>query len=127
MRVQALIVAGLLGLAFGAPAEAQVARGAVLRGLDKITGQARDFTGPIDKVVKFGTLEVTVRACEKAPPEEPPEVKAYLEVADRPVPRRKGEEVTPRDLFAGWMFASSPAINAVEHPSYDVWVIDCRI
>lgn len=126
MRVKALLAAGLLAIAFGVPAQAQTARGAVLRGLDKITGQARDFTGPIDKVVKFGTLEVKVRACEKAPPEEPPEVKAYLEVADQPVPRRKGEETEAKDVFAGWMFASSPAINALEHPTYDVWVIDCK-
>jgi hypothetical protein len=116
-------------VAFTAPSLAQAqaqSRGAVLRGLDKVTGQARDFTAPIGRPVKFGTLEVVARGCEKAPPEEPPEVKVYLEIDDKPLAPRKGVETEKRRVFAGWMFASSPAINALEHPTYDVWVIDCR-
>jgi hypothetical protein len=126
MRWTALAAASLLAAALCVPAQAQVVRGAVLRGLNKITGQAQDFDGQIGKAKQFGTLQVTVKACEKAPPEDPPEVKAYLEITDTPAPRRKKETPETKAVFAGWMFASSPALNALEHPTYDVWVIDCR-
>lgn len=99
--------------------------GAKLRGLDKVSGQARDFLAPINATVKFGELEVTVRACAQTPPEEqPPEASAYVEVRQtKPVPGA-GEEGRGV-VFQGWMFASSPALNAMEHPSYDIWVISC--
>ena len=93
---------------------------AVLQGLDKITARISTFEAPVDQAVRFGTFEITVRACDKRPPEETPESAAFLEIvevrADSP----------PTDLFKGWMFASTPALSAVEHPVYDVWVIDCR-
>lgn len=119
----ALVMAAVVGAspaAFAAPA-------AVLRGLDKVTGHARDFTAPVGRSVKFGTLEITVRSCQKAAPEETPEVSVYLEVVDRPVPRTKDDPAEPKPLLSGWIFASNPARNALEHPTYDVWAIDCRI
>ena len=125
MRIIATGCAALaLVLTLSAPANA--APGAVLRGLDKITGHARDFTAPIGRPVRFGTLEITVRACQKAAPEEPPEVSVFLEVVDHPVPRTKAEAPVTHPLMSGWIFASNPARNALEHPSYDVWAIDCR-
>jgi hypothetical protein len=93
----------------------------VLRGLDKITARITTFDAPIDEPVRFGTLEIVVRACDKRPPEEPPAVAAFLEIAEI----KPDEQPTP--LFTGWMFASSPAISALEHPVYDVWVIDCKM
>jgi len=98
---------------------------AVLRGLDKVTARTRDFEAPVGEAVDFGALEVTVRYCRKRPPEEPPEVFAYLEVLDRRTDGF-GEETEGEEIFSGWMFASNPALNALEHPVYDVWVIDCR-
>jgi hypothetical protein len=95
---------------------------AVLRGLDKITARITTFDAPIGKQVFFGTLLITVHSCAKRPPEETPEVAAFLDVLER----RPGEVATT-PLFTGWMFASSPAISALEHPVYDVWVIDCTI
>ena len=110
-----------LVLAFGFaawPAEAQTV--AVMQGLDKITARISTFNAPIDREVAFGTLRIVVRACRKRPPEEPPESAAFLEIREA----RAGEPEV--QLFTGWMFASSPALNALEHPVYDVWVIDCR-
>jgi hypothetical protein len=118
-----LVAAGAL-LVLAAPAHAAPA--AVLRGLDKITGHARDFTAPVGRSVRFGTLEITVRACQKAAPEETPEVSVYLEVVDHPVPRTKNDAPETKPLMSGWIFASNPARNALEHPTYDVWAIDCR-
>ncbi len=93
---------------------------AVLQGLDKITARTSTFTVPVGGVNQFGQLSVTVRACRKAPPVDPPESAAFVEIVER----KQGEE--PKGHFSGWMFASSPALSAMEHPVYDVWVIDCR-
>ncbi|EAP91179.1 MAG: DUF2155 domain-containing protein [Oceanicaulis sp.] len=97
----------------------------VLRGLDKVTARTRDFEAPIGEEVRFGALSITVPYCRKRPPEEPPEVYAFLEIEDR---RTDGFGVQAEGelMFSGWMFASNPALNALEHPVYDVWVIDCR-
>ena len=93
---------------------------AVLRGVDKITAAITDIDAPLDQPVMFGTLEIVARTCKKRPPVEPPEVSAFLEITDTP------PQGTPNRVFTGWMFASSPALNALEHPVYDVWVIDCK-
>ena len=98
----------------GAPAAA------VLQGLDKTTARVSTFEAPIGGVARFGTLAIAARACYKKPPTEPPESAAFLEIVDvRP-------DSPAVKVFEGWMFASSPAVSAMEHPVYDVWVIDCR-
>ena len=114
----AILCAGAAAPAEEAPAADEIA---VLRGLDKVTARISTFDAPIDQTIRFGTLEIRVRRCHKRPPEEPPEVSAFVEIADR----REGAGSV--SLFNGWMFASSPALSALEHPVYDVWVIDCRI
>lgn len=107
----------LIGLCVGVPVFAQ--DGALLQGLDKVTARVSSFEAPQDTPVQFGTLEVVVRTCSKAPPEEPPESTAFLEIYNA----RPGEELVR--VFSGWMFASSPALSALEHPVYDIWVVDC--
>ena len=99
-----------------APAGAEVA---VLQGLDKITARISTFHAPIDEQVTFGSLEIVARTCQETPPEEPPESAAFLQILDA---KPDAEAVR---VFSGWMFASSPAVSALEHPVYDVWVIDC--
>jgi len=83
---------------------------ALLQGLDKITARVSKFEAPVG---------IRVRDCEKNPPEETPESAAFLEI----------DEVRPGEanlrVFSGWMFASSPALSALEHPVYDVNVLDC--
>ena len=93
---------------------------AVLRGLDKITARISTFDAPESKHVRFGTLRILVRVCNKRPPEETPETSVFLEIVDL----RPGGN--PVRVFTGWMFSSSPALSALEHPTYDVWVMDCR-
>lgn len=93
--------------------------GAVLQGLDKITARISGFDAGLDTPVRFGTLDIVVRACYRTPPTEPPESTAFVEIDDN---RASGERVR---VFSGWMFASSPALSAMEHPVYDVWVVDC--
>ena len=85
---------------------------------------ARLGFGPrLDKSVRFGTLVITVRACVKRPPEEPPQTAAFLQIDEV----RPGETtVTSKRVFSGWMFASSPAISALDDPIYDITVLDCK-
>jgi hypothetical protein len=92
---------------------------AVLRTLDKVTARVATIEVPVGTATALGSLEVTVRACDKRPPEETPESAAFLEIVDT-----KPDE-PPQTLFSGWMFASSPALSALEHPVYDIWVVDC--
>lgn len=93
---------------------------AVLQGMDKVTARVSTFLAPVGQTVRFGSLEIIVRQCDKRPPEETPESAAFVDIWEV----RPGEAAA--DLFRGWMFASSPALNALEHPVYDVWVIDCK-
>ena len=118
-----LVVLALLANALGIAAaqEDEGERVVVLRGLDKVTARISRIEAPIDRPIRFGTLEILARFCKKRPPEETPETTAFLDIADL----KAGEARVP--LFSGWMFASSPALSALEHPVYDVWVIDCRI
>ncbi len=109
---------------------------AVLRGLDKVTGHARDFNAVVGRAVRFGSLEIVARACSKRPAEETPEVSVFVEVFDTRPPLRppgaqdEAEAETPaegrRAIFSGWMFASSPGLSSLQHPVYDIWAIDCR-
>jgi hypothetical protein len=91
----------------------------VLQGLDKVTARISELRADVGKPLRFGTLEVTARACVKAPPIEPPESAAFLEIRDT------GPASDGALVFSGWMFASTPALSALEHPVYDVWVLDC--
>jgi hypothetical protein len=120
LAARTLAAWGLALAAGGLPPGAAWAETAVLQGLDKITARISTFEAPVNQPARFGSLEITVRHCQKTPPEEPPESAAFLEIVDV---RPDSPEVL---LFSGWMFASSPAVSALEHPVYDVWVIDCN-
>lgn len=103
---------------------------ALLRGLDKITGRSRDIEVGVDGYALFGGLRVNVKACHQTPPTEAPESIAYIEVEDfgfeiQAMEKLPDEIDREKRVFNGWMFASSPGLNALEHPIYDVWVIRC--
>ena len=119
-------------------AQAQpVGQTAIFTGLDKITARITRLEADIGTRVKFGTLEILAQTCNKRPPEETPETTAFVEVFDvgTTLASEIGEEggdtpvmpPEPERIFSGWMFASSPGLNAVEHPVYDVWLIDCKM
>ena len=118
--VRFILVSLIPAIAYSLLATSAAAEVAVLQGLNKTTARISTFDAPVDQSVRFGSLEILARRCHKTPPEEPPESAAFLEVVDV---RPDAEAVT---VFTGWMFASSPAISALEHPVYDVWVVDCK-
>ena len=120
--VSALVSAIVLWPFGAAPASAQElaqrGTGAVLRGLDKVNATVADLELASGSVVKFGSLMVQLDECRYPEGDPAGDAYAYLTIRDT----RRDEE-----LFAGWMLASSPALNALEHPRYDVWVLSCKI
>jgi hypothetical protein len=103
------------------PEDARIANPtATFSGLDKISGRIIQFDVALNETVQFGALQVTPRACFTRPPTETQNTTSFVEV----------DEITLkaeiRRIFTGWMFASSPGLNAVEHPIYDIWLIDCK-
>lgn len=115
-----MIRALLLALALGVPATAQeVARsdGALLRGLDKISGRTTDLQLSVGKAVRYGRLEVRLGECRYPAGDPSSDAYAQLTIVDT------AQNVT---LFSGWMIASSPALSALDDRRYDVWVISCQ-
>lgn len=104
----------------GALPEPPAPPGIILQGLDKVTARISTIEVPLDTLVRFGTLQIRVRSCYKTPPTEPPESTAFLEIDET-----AGGAGKATRIFSGWMFASSPAVSALEHPVYDVWVVEC--
>lgn len=93
----------------------------VLRALDKMTARVEEIELPVGQTIQFGTLGIVARTCRVTLPEEaPPESAAYLEISEvKPGARSVS-------VFNGWMFASSPALSAMAHPIYDIWVTGCK-
>ena len=124
--MRALARALLIGLGIAAPAFPAVAQtapaqgltaseGAVLRGLDKVSGQTRDIPVTRGQPATFERLQITLVACRYPANNPAGEAFAFVEIADRGV-----------QVFRGWMVASAPALNALDHARYDVWVLSCQ-
>lgn len=92
---------------------------AQMQAMDKITGRVSVVDVPVNSEVAFGSFSIVVRACKATPPEETPENYAFVDVADSSFGKMQF------NIFKGWMMSSSPALNAVEHPIYDVWLLKC--
>ncbi|MBP3545750.1 MAG: DUF2155 domain-containing protein [Alphaproteobacteria bacterium] len=92
---------------------------AIMQAMDKITGHVSLVEVPVNQEVKFGTFSILVRECKTRTPEETPENFAFVDIVDA---TPKGNKI---NIFKGWMISSSPALNAVAHPVYDVWLLKC--
>lgn len=116
---------GFLSLAFAITAfPAWAGTVAVLQGLDKTTARVATIDAPIGQQIRYGNLLITAKACVKHPPEETPESAAFLVIDE--LPPDAGPTTRAERIFSGWMFASSPALSALENPVYDVSVLDCK-
>ena len=120
------IILALLCFAFTSTASAENIPGdtVVLRTLDKVTATTKDYKVNVGESLTYGDLRVDVKHCEKKPPEDIPETFAFLQIFDKKTDG-KGVKIEPSKLFSGWLLASQPAISALDHGVYDVWVIDC--
>ncbi len=93
---------------------------AAFAGLDKITGRLTKFDVYVDETVQYGALQLTLRACYTRPASEKQLTTAFIEVDQIDL---RGEISR---IFTGWMFADSPALNAIDHAVYDIWLVDCK-
>lgn len=93
---------------------------AVFSALDKVTARISKFEVELNKTVEFGALRVTPRACYSRPPTEEPKTTTFVEVDETQL------DGTEKRIFTGWMFAESPGIYGLEHPTYDVWLTECE-
>ncbi|WP_262695326.1 DUF2155 domain-containing protein [Kordiimonas aquimaris] len=100
--------------------ESQSGEIVLLRALDKITARITEIELAVGAETTFGTLTIRAKYCRTRPPIQPPETFAYLEIDDL---KRTGNY---ERVFEGWMVASSPSLNALEHAVYDIWVINCK-
>lgn len=105
-----------------APRKMEDASIVVMRTIDKLSARTHTFEIPVDKTVKFGnSLFIKVRSCRRASPLDRPESAAFMQIWER-----KPHEKDSKWIYSGWMFASNPSLSAMDHPIYDVWVIECR-
>ena len=118
--IAAALAASFLPMAAAALAEPIRNPLAVFAGLDKVTGKIKSFQIPIDKEGRFGNLLIRPRVCYSRPVTEEPKTTSFVEVDEL-------QQSSSKRIFSGWMLAESPGLNAVEHPVYDVWLIDCKL
>jgi hypothetical protein len=116
------LMAGLAIVVFAStPAAAQqpAERGnsAVLRGLDKVNGHNMDVEIPVGGTAEVFGLIVTLTECRYPVANPTGDAFAYLTVRD---------PLNGEVFFEGWMIASSPALSALDHSRYDVWVMRCK-
>ena len=93
----------------------------LLRGIDKVTGRTDTAELTVGETTVFNSLHLTVQKCLKAPPEETPENSAFLLIEE------ENQNGALNTVFNGWMFSSNPALSAMDHPIFDIWVLDCII
>jgi hypothetical protein len=102
------------------PAQKIVNKKASFSGLDKITGRIINFDEDVGETVQFGALRVKTDACYTRPATEAANTDAFVQVDEITL---QGEV---KRIFSGWMFAASPGLHGVEHPIYDIWLVDCK-
>ena len=114
-----MIRAALLALLMALPAQAQTVtegRGAALRWLDKMSGETADVELSRGQAAVWGRLTIQLDSCRFPADNATSEAWAHLTIRD---------SVADKAVFSGWMLASSPALSALDHPRYDVWVLRC--
>lgn len=92
---------------------------ALMQAMDKVTGRVNKITVPVNSKVSYGDFSLVLRACKKRPAEEAPENFAFVDVTDKSF----GQD--EYNIFRGWLLSSTPGINAIEHPIYDMWLLEC--
>ena len=101
------------------PQKNSITNGVALQGLDKQTARVFIIDAPVGQPIEFGTLTVVVQHCEKASQRQ--ESMAFVQITE------KKANSDPQNLFSGWMFSSSPALSAFDHPVYDIWIKECKV
>uniref|UniRef100_UPI0025DD02EF DUF2155 domain-containing protein n=1 Tax=uncultured Caulobacter sp. TaxID=158749 RepID=UPI0025DD02EF len=109
------------------PAKRQRYSVAIVQALDKVTTETMRFEVPVGQPIRYKTLIFTVRACETAAADEiAPETSAYVVIDTQPKAQAGRAAPPGRQVYKGWMYASTPGLHPLEHPVYDAWLIACK-
>lgn len=114
--IQGVLALALTSMPLAAQQAVTLGSGATLRVLDKVSGQSENYDLTNGESFPIGKLTVELKDCRYPKGNISGEAYAFLKVTE------SGE---PQPIFQGWMVASSPALNALEHSRYDVWVLRC--
>ena len=118
MRLAAVVSALFLALpAVAQEQQAAIGTGAILRSLDKVSGEVTDMVLTPGAQAKIGRITVELGQCRYPQGDSARDAYAFVAIF---------EEGRDLPVFSGWMIASSPALNALDHPRYDVWVLRCQ-
>ena len=93
---------------------------AIFSALDKVTARISKFEVALGQTASFGALRVTPRVCYSRPSMEEPKTTTFVEVDEVQLDGKQ------KRIFTGWMFAESPGLYGVEHPTFDVWLAHCQ-
>jgi hypothetical protein len=124
-----LAVIALLCLALPARAFTNLPMNAAsIRALNKQTGRTKDISIPVGDSQIFDTVLVEVKACYARPEDEAPENSAFVVVVESNTAFKEELKSVKRGnmVFSGWIFSSSPSLSAIEHPNYDIWLLECK-
>ena len=97
-------------------------KSAEFNALDKITARTKKLEISLNEEENLGSLIIILKSCQNRPPDYLPESAAYIEIFDL----LNQSEEKQNLVFSGWMFSSSPAISALEHPIYDISLVSCK-
>ena len=92
-----------------------------LKALDKITAKTSTFRLTVGETKFFGLLEIKALKCQLSENNDSTDAVAYLQVKD--ISNKDNNQVF---LFNGWTFASSPTLQSIDHPIYDLWITGCE-
>jgi hypothetical protein len=120
MRLALLAAAGCLLPGLLMAQEWEPKREAELQLLDKVTARVSVIAARVNQPVQYGTLTLRIAACNARPADEVPDAAAWMEIRDSRQPPER------QVVFRGWMFANAPGVSMLEHPVYDVRVLECR-
>jgi hypothetical protein len=126
-RLAKCIFASALLLIATAPFDTQAALAdrienqvAVFSALDKVTAHISKFKIELGKTAVFGPLKITPHVCYSRPATEEPKTTTFVEIDENQL------DGSTKRVFTGWMFAESPGIYGLEHPTLDVWLAECE-
>jgi len=92
-----------------------------LTALDKITAKTSSIKLAIGDKKIFGSLEIQALKCQLSESSDTSDAVAYIQVKD--LSAKDNNQVF---LFNGWTFASSPTLQSIDHPIYDLWITSCE-
>lgn len=120
MKASSLLYTALFCAISSVASTAEISTNAALmQAMDKVTGRVNKITVPVNSKVSYGDFSLVLRACKKRPAEETPENFAFIDVTDKSFGKDE------YNIFRGWVLSSTPGISAIEHPIYDIWLLEC--